>query len=995
MTRSKRTIKIVVVLAVVVNTAVWSAARKPQDYDRVEYTRESREEVFVNNRSFILCVLLAIATFAAHPAHAEKVIVEAESFTVDGNGWTIREHEKGAWYAGRPSKNVFLGGQAKDAGTATTTISLPKAGSYKLWVRYLDMTNYRAKNGFVVTGVQAGKNIFQKAFDNVESVRATSDGVTKWGIGFARWVWDGVEFTAEPGDLHVALGKVHSAPVHGCGRNIDVVILSDDPTYEPNIMDLYPLYVKIRILSEQPHPVGIHAFGKRPFSPWYMPHANINKRGLFVGASAGLNTKDDLLSPGDESPWVNIAPFLAYGGENRQIFYALRSYYERETEAYFEVAFSRTPSEEGLIRTVQRTGSGDCILWTIDLTDYTLETEIEGSLANLERAKAVPDAPGRMPTRFPFFTGLAVEEARSIRTSYENERQALKTIGIAGDLQRPSNFYFHLTESPGCLSGPIPERIDEHMRSGAMKIGGDFTNIVALNAMDEPGFDFEHIEACDRCKAGFRPYLESIGAENPDELVLNNDPTGQSLDKKRSYYYTRRYLNYVMTEMLRAGTVSANKFWPNVPVTVNFATEILSGNMVKRGLDWYEIFNSGALSYGWGEDWASWTRTYQTNGFHSDAMRSACRRKGLKFGIYNVLGGSTAWEIQAKGTMEIGHGHKAISFFNYGPAYAISSDTNSTRPEIHEGIKWLTFATGQVEDVIMDGATAIGDVAMLLSVTGDIWHATTDNVFGRERMYLNLLLRHCNVATDVLGEEELPLELGRYRMLFATDSHLRREFVPAIVDWVHAGGTLYVGAGALQFDEFGQPLGLLEQFAVTRPEFELSQQPGRPQYEMLRLNAMEEHDGMTIVCGRQGEPLKMVDCRKGRVACIGFFPAISYISTATKVEDGNYSTLDFPEAHRVFMNKVLADAAVRPRLTTDNYLVEANLIEAENADLIVLSNWTGMEQTVRVCLDGPNRYESVTMNGKPVDWDSRNNSTGASIHVCVGAGGFIECRIAR
>ena len=102
---------------------------------------------------------------------------------------------------------------------------------------------------------------------------------------------------------------------------------------------------------------------------------------------------------------------------------------------------------------------------------------------------------------------------------------------------------------------------------------------------------------------------------------------------------------------------------PGLPASVNFASENLSGNLLTRGCDWFEIFNTGALTYGWHEDWANGSANYQTTGFQSDLMRAATRRKGYKFGIFDILC-RHPWEIAAKGFLHIGHGNTTIHFFS-------------------------------------------------------------------------------------------------------------------------------------------------------------------------------------------------------------------------------------------------------------------------------------------------------------------------------------------
>jgi hypothetical protein len=928
------------------------------------------------------------ACLAALPERAQ--VVQAESMTLDGEGWNVREHSPDAWYASRPVGRM-LGGQNNKSGVAAATFQISAAGRYRIWVRYLDMVNYRSKSGFRLSGTQQGKQVVQKEFDNTEaSPRSTPEGEKKWGDGFARWIWDFVEFDAAAGPLQVAVEKIHLASVHGCTRTLDLLLLCDDPAYEPAVTDLASLYIKVRMLPEQKEPVVLHFWGRRPFSPWYTPHANINRKGIFLGAGTGAEDKPGVrMAAGQESVWVDVAPYLAYGGQNRISLYAMRSYHEPESEAYFEVAFSKIPSEAGLLKRAERKGTGDGFIVAVDLVDYRLITETEGSQASLEMAKATPAVAGRFPTEFPFFTGMSLSEQRSTAQAVAREREALQRIGIGSNKIRPSNFFFHLTNSPGCLSQPDRARIDESMKELADK-NPDRTGWTMINLMDEPGFGFDHVESCPACQQGFAPYLKRLGLADSEiaKLNINNDPEGANADEKASYYYTRRYMNHLMTEMHRAGTESVQTHLPGIPTTANFACELLEGNLVSRCVDWYEIYATGALTFGWNEDWGGWARTRQVNGYYVDVMRSACRKPGLNFGIYNVLG-RPRWEIQARGFLEVGHGVKAISFFNYGPYYSITSDANSHRPEIYEAIKQITFPTGAVETHVMAGKTAPGDVAQLLSVTGDIWYATRDNVFGKERAWLNLLLRHCNARCDVLSEDDLASLLPAYRMLFVTDAHLKKSALSALVKWVQDGGVLYLSAGALARDELDNPLGLDQALHLQRGPLDLRDNPGRSEYEMRRLKELEVFDGIKLFSGTQTPRWQTFPAGKGKVIVAGFFPAISYIATSQRAEGADHSTLDFEAAHRDWMQEVLAQGKIQPRLRTDNYRVEANWIQSGDADLIALSNWTGQDQTITLELDDAPAYRQVSsVTGKILSTETKHGTL--RLQVTFAAGDFIQ-----
>lgn len=919
--------------------------------------------------------------------------VQAESMILDGDGWTVREHDLGNWYTGQPVGRM-IGGQNGQQGTATATLQIPSSGKYRIWVRYLDMVDYRSNSAFRLSGVQQGVQIIQHDFDGAEvSPRSTPEGAAKWGDGFAQWVWDFVELDAEEGELQLAVEKLHLTEVNNCTRTLDVLLLTADLDYEPAVTDLTPLYVKVKMLAEQKNPVAIHFWGRRPYAPWYTPHANINRKGIFEGIFEGSQDEPGLrMAAGQESGWVDVAPYLGYGGLNQISLYAMQSYYTPEPDSHFEVSFSTTPSDAGLIERAQRKGPGDGMIFAVDLVDYRLVTELQGSQASLDMATATPDVAGKLPSKFPFTTGMTLTPERSTAEAISREHEALRRIGITDDHSRPSSFYFHLTKTPGCLSQPDVQRIDATMQDFAEK-NPDRSEWAMINLMDEPSFGFEHMQNCQDCQAGFATYLKTLEIPDPEiaKLKINNSPDGVSSEDKKSYYYTRRYMNHLMTEMLRTGTQSAQKHLPGIPTTANFACELISGNLVSGCVDWYEILESGALTYGWNEDWGGWGRSRQVNGYYVDVMRSACRKPGIDFGIYNILG-HTPWEIEAHAFLEMGHGVKAINFFNYGPYYAITSDANSQRPEIYEAIKRVTFPTGVVEADVMAGATAPGDVAQLLSVTGDIWYATRDNVFGNERTWLNLLLRHCNVRCDVVSENDLGRTLSGYKMLFAADANLKRTAVPELVQWVRGGGVLYLSAGALVRDEFDAPLELDAALELRREPLDLQEDPGRSEYEMLNLKTLGEYEGIQQFCGTQSPNFQTFAAGKGKVIVVGFFPAISYIATSTRPAGAEYSALDFNVAHRDWMGKVLAEGDIQPRLRTNNYRVEANWIHSPDADLIAIANWTGQGQAIVVELDNATDYREITSATGKVLTTEKNIDGTLSIQLKVDAGDLIQLK---
>ena len=935
-----------------------------------------------------LCLFLAAGSRAALPEGS--IVIEAEKLSVTNNAWRVKDDFRN-WYGGRPSGGKFLAGDSGTLGDAEISFDLPKAGTYKLWVRYLDLARYRGCT-FKAAILQGEQTLAEKEFDQL-SLRTDEAGRKKWGDGFAMFVWDSIEFAAEAGAALLRISKGQAKAGTGSGsRHLDVFVITPDLTFEPQINDLYPLFAKIKMLPEQKDAVAIHIFGRRSMRPWYTPHLNINRQGIFVGANNGA--KD--LKGGDASPWVEISKYLSYHGNDNLLFYAMQNYHAKPLpEAAFEVYFSRIPDDSGIFKSAARSGSGNGMLVSINLyKNAVILTDEEGSRTSLQYALATKPVQGGYPQEFPFITGLSLDPANIAPAVIERELQALKHIGITGlnrhfpqtvEMQFPwymgGNFYFHFVKNR-CLSQPDHARIEAHMKRFAETSGKDEElPWFMLNMMDEPGLEMQHVMDCPVCAEGFAAYLKKQGQSISGKPT--NDHSAGAL-----YYWSLRYRNHIMAEMLRSGTEAAHKFMPDIPTTVNFATEIVyDGNMVSRGCDWFEILGTGALTMGWHEDWANNTATYQIAGFQSDVMRAACRPRGIPYGIYNILA-RHPWDIVAKGFVELGHGNQAMYFFSYGPSYALSSDSNSHRPEIYQAIKEITYAAGLVDEPLREAKVAPADAAMLFSVTSDIWNDGKDNVFGKERIFLSLLLTHCNYRLEILSEDDLANELNKYKVLFVTDSHLRKSQLVPLISWVKAGGVLYLGAGALEFDEANQLLGLDKQIGLERQPLQMAAAPGRAEYEMVRLKNLQEGAKPAVLAGWQAPRDQDIRVGQGRVIFSGFFPGISYIGTSTQEKEQEiYSVRDFLPEYRDYISAL--DLPVTPRLTTDNYRIEANLLESPNADVLVLSNWTGEPQTVKLTLNNPPAYRQIECSTEIL----QKEQTGNQLHVTLkmAAGAFVKC----
>lgn len=749
-----------------------------------------------------------------------------------------------------------------------------------------------------------------------------------------------------------------------------------------------PLYLKVKMLSGQITPAAIHLFIRHGKAPYYQ-HLNINSTGLYKGTGKGADDMPEArMSGGGSSPWIKISDVLRNFKHDNIRFTAITGYRKPpEKESHFELLFAKTPDDEAVFKRISRSGPGNGMLVSISLENDTIVSDLEGSRTSLENARNTPDYGGKAPVLYPIGTGMALPGETVTDEVFGNEMDALKLIGVnhisGTPYDKPYSFPFFRAEKSifylikdKCRYQPNVPGMEEVLKSyaGELKQNDLLPKSIYLKMHDEPKFDLDHFHTCEYCIGKFPDYLKSQKIDLADAPTI--DPKAGAL-----YYWSMRYRNHIMTEAFRTCTEAAEKYLPGIPALVNFGIPLLyRGNMIHHAFDWFEIYGSRALTYGWGEDWANSCRTYQVNGFYVDALRAACRPQGQPLGMY-IITHRDPWEVTAKAYLSIGHGASSIHFFNYGPYYAIAPDAQSHRPEIYDAIKAAGMPTGQVEGYLVQARSARGDAAQLLSVTSDIWNLTGDNVFGRERAFLNLLLRHCNFRLDVLSEDDLSTELKHYRCLFVTDSHIRRAQMEPLKAWLNNGGTLYLGAGALEFDEYNRPL----EWGIKRSPLKMVHDPGRAQLEMPKLEKLGEYASMDIVSGSQEPLAQEIKYGKGKIILCGFFPAISYIGRARKVENATYSILDYPEAHRKYFSGFL-----RPRLQTDHYLVESNLLEGPAADLLVFSNWTGKEQTVTVVLQASGRYSRVfAAGGKLIGYEQKNNTLTATVQT--GAGGYLVC----
>lgn len=940
------------------------------------------------------------------PAPQDLICLEAEALAFTAPAWVVKKQREGFnRFTGAASGGQVLSGAAAAPGVARGRIELPEDGTYFLWVRYLDNNHEptRQNCAFVVVLAQNGVALAEKAFDE-KHIPRKHDRWIRHDYQFAR-----LEFEAQEGALDLVLRKATAgAAASALGRHVDCLLITREAAYMPHVYDLHPVYARGRALPKQKTPVAL--------SP-------------AMGLGFATDPPGDgpaRFAAGAASAWLYVSEHFKQGAKHYLAGIPFNPYARGNTAVHcWQIDFSTTPSEEGIFATLRHEEPGLLLPYRLDPASKHLETQVDWAAQSLAYAERYP-APrnGVRPVRFSFGGSLRLGEECSASAAILNELKAqyqlgLNTIEPPEVLHSPAGrkygfdrhygdavFMWHFHH--GCICSPDRDAMEKAVAAKAawLRKNQVFDRCRAIGVMDEPGFGVSHILDCEQCLNRFRQYLQQqgltpgeLGIDNIDAATLSRNPT----DGPR-FYWSVRYRNHVVTEFLRTCTAVVKKHIPHAGTGVNIATELVtSANMVQFGLDWFTVFNSGALTHGETEDWSNNLPTFQISGYIMDTMRGACRRRRVPFRMLNVLGGRSSWEISTKAFSEIGRGASSIGFFRYGPTYSGASDSTSHIPHVHEAIKNVTLPTGAVEDHLLDGATARGDAAMLLSVTDDIWQILETNTYGRERMWQHLLLSHLGIRLDILGECDLQDELANHRTLFVHSPRIQRAYVAPLVAWVRDGGTLILSANALTADEYSRDLGFDKEVGLKRGAATINRKnAGDPTnvvgavqgdgYRLTLANGLQPvASGEAFLHTTDGTTVAAAHAvGKGKVIVCGIMLGNSYIRTATHVAGSFTSHRTYPADGRRVMAMILEQAGLVPRLATDHHLVEAVLTTAPKADIITFANWSGERQTVRVTLKAPPAYRSVGGIANPVS-DVQQTPTALTFAITVGAGDYVKC----
>ncbi len=142
-------------------------------------------------------------------------------------GWAMNGPGVSAeWSQGGESEwNSAAASADETSATIYQDLEVPRAGEYRIWVRYADWAN-KTEN-FVVRVTQAGREVFKHEFGAKDVIDPHDETSMYWGWAFA---WDNAQATLTKGPARLSINIEKAAEAR---RHVDCFLLTNDLSFVP------------------------------------------------------------------------------------------------------------------------------------------------------------------------------------------------------------------------------------------------------------------------------------------------------------------------------------------------------------------------------------------------------------------------------------------------------------------------------------------------------------------------------------------------------------------------------------------------------------------------------------------------------------------------------------------------------------------------------------------------------------------------------------------
>src|SRR6266571_2871992 len=188
-----------------------------------------------------------------NPSYLEIPASKAPGWSISGPGVSAE------WSQGGESEwNSVAASADETRGTIYQDVEIPRAGDYKVWVRYADFAN--KTESFVIRITQQGREVFSHEFGERGIIDPHDETSMYWGWAFA---WDGASTNLAKGPARVSIEISKAAQAR---RQVDCVLLTNDLAFVPEGRRK-PDFAAMRYLREWSN-------ARTPFTPLFDSSTN-------------------------------------------------------------------------------------------------------------------------------------------------------------------------------------------------------------------------------------------------------------------------------------------------------------------------------------------------------------------------------------------------------------------------------------------------------------------------------------------------------------------------------------------------------------------------------------------------------------------------------------------------------------------------------------------------------------------------------------------------
>jgi len=423
--------------------------------------------------------------------------------------------------------------------------------------------------------------------------------------------------------------------------------------------------------------------------------------------------------------------------------------------------------------------------------------------------------------------------------------------------------------------------------------------------------------------------LEDVEAIETPEHLRERARKDESA-ARRIFYYTSRFRQHAATERIAWHTESFRRHFPAGAVTSMLVADhpYFAGSGLGMGmtpnpawsgyplaLDWFDVGRTRPVDLIGIEDWMglqfmygpNWTwEGFQLMGFQASIFRSA---SGGRLPTIAWITPSDETNLRLKSTSALCQGAKHFFYWTYGPTATSTENYWSDLRSAYDGIASITRNLAAAEHIIAPGRPRKTRVALLYSISSDLWQPFGYvHMLERRATYLSLV--HNQYLVDMLTEEDIESgRLDQYDVLYTTDPCIKEAAAARIAGWVKAGGFLYGSCATSSRNQFNEPVAGLSPIFGIESSVAAEVQPGRyhirgalnglpyidqirstePFYEDMAVPhgaigtkvAFKPTTAETIGVFRNGAPAVVTHAYgKGRTIYIGACPGLAYIKEA-------------------------------------------------------------------------------------------------------------------